>query len=86
MNQVYTDLEPNSGDPNVPDYSLYDFVFHYNPYTGFWSAIHRDQYMEYWSLSMNPRIIRSRSIDTLQELITRTGGDLEKIEQLTREQ
>lgn len=83
-NEVYTDLErePVFG----PDSPLYHFVFHFNPYTGLWAAIHRDDYLDYWSDSSNPRVIRSKSLSTLQEIVLRTGGDLNKIEQLVREQ
>ena len=86
-NEVYTDLEPNLGEPvgRAQD-SLYHFVFHFNPYTQLWAGIHRDDYLQYWSDGGNPRIIRSKSLSTLQEIILRTGGDLSKIEQLVREQ
>lgn len=83
-NEVYTDLErePIGGSGG----SLYHFVFHFNPFTQLWAAIHRDDYLQYWSDSTNPRVIRSKSLSTLQEIIMKTGGDLVKIEQLTREQ
>lgn len=52
-NQVYTDFE------RTPDKLLceqrgnmdifYNWVFHYNPHTRQWNAVHRDNYMEYWS-------------------------------------
>lgn len=86
-NEVYTDLEPFSTEhPGGPQSALYDFVFHFNPYTSLWSAIHRDDYLQYWSDGGHPRVIRSKSVDTLQEIIIKTGGVLSKIEQLTREQ
>lgn len=86
-NEVYTDLEPSYANPAVgPGSALYDFVFHFNPYTELWAAVHRDDYLQYWSDGNHPRIIRSKSVDTLQQLIIKTGGDKSKIEQLTREQ
>jgi hypothetical protein len=86
-NEVYTDLEDIVPEyNNGSDGSLYHFVFHFNPFTGLWSAIHRDDYLQYWSNSNNPRVIRSKSFSTLQEIIIKTGGDLNKIDQLTREQ
>lgn len=86
-NEVYTDLEPHLAElgGRATD-SLYHFIFHHNPYTGLWSAIHRDDYLHYWSDSTCPRVIRSKSVETLQEIILKTGGDMSKIEQLTREQ
>lgn len=86
-NEVYTDLEPSFAEhPGGSVSALYHFVFHHNPYTGLWAAIHRDDYLQYWSDGGHPRVIRSKSIDTLQEIILKTGGDQAKIEQLTREQ
>jgi hypothetical protein len=86
-NEVYTDLEPSSTEHSGgPGSTLYNFVFHFNAYTGLWAAIHRDDYLQYWSDGGHPRVIRSKSIDTLQEIIIKTGGDKSKIEQLTREQ
>jgi hypothetical protein len=82
-NEVYTDLEPNLSEPNNgTDSALYHFVFHFNPFTGLWSAIHRDDYLQYWSDSNNTRTIRSSSIDTLKEILLKTGGELSKIERL----
>lgn len=84
QNEVYTDLER---EPTQSfESSLYHFVFHFNPYSGLWAAIHRDDYLHYWSDSSTPRIIRSKSLETLKEIIYRTGGDPAKIEQLVREQ
>jgi hypothetical protein len=86
-NEVYTDLEPSITEhPCGSRGALYNFVFHFNAYTGLWSAIHRDDYLQYWSNSSHTNVIRSKSVDTLQEIIIKTGGELSKIEQLTREQ
>lgn len=85
-NEVYTDLEPiYTEHPVGPGGALYDFVFHFNPYTGLWSAIHRDDYLQYWSDGSHTRVIRSKSVDTLQEIIIKTGGEISKIEKLLRE-
>jgi hypothetical protein len=85
-NEVYTDLESNiPHSENRVNSALYDFVFHFNPYTQLWSAIHRDDYLHYWSDSSNTRVIRSKSIQTLQEIIIKTGGELSEIERLIGE-
>jgi hypothetical protein len=86
-NEVYTDLEPSYGEHHVgPGSALYHFIFHFNPYTNLWSAVHRDDYLHYWSDGNHPRVIRSKSIDTLQEIILKTGGEVSKIEKLISEQ
>lgn len=87
QNEVYTDHEGygeyNAGDHLEPsNTSLYNWVFHYNEFTGLWNAIPRDDYNEYWSNHQCERIISSSSIDTLKELIQRTDGDKKKIESL----
>lgn len=64
------------------DYALYNFVFHYNAHTKNWSAIPRELYNEYWSESNTPGILRSKSIDTLTEIIYKTEGDAKKISKL----
>ena len=48
---------------------VYNYVFHFNPMTGFWSAIPRDNYLEYWSNSNDKKFIKSKDIKTLIELI-----------------
>ncbi len=58
---------------------LYDWVFHYNPYTKQWAAIPRDLYTKYWDNYNLEGIIRSSSHKTLLEIIERTEGvDVEK--------
>lgn len=94
INQTYQDLELNEKSDHytpeepvvVPENSLYNFLFHYNNYTGLWSAIPRDKYNEYWSDHKTFGVVRSRSIQTLTELIQKTNGDISLIEQLVREQ
>jgi len=39
----------NTIQVNYKDEILYNYVFHFNPYTQLWSAIPRDGYLEYWS-------------------------------------
>jgi hypothetical protein len=82
-NDVYTDLETNTPKD---DGSLYGFVFHFNHYSGLWSAIPRDQYNQYWSDSKTDGVLRSKNMETLVEIIQKTRGDKSLLEQLTREQ
>lgn len=92
QNDVYTDYEgfgfykPEEYDAQTTGESLYNWVFHYNEFTGVWNAIPRDAYNDYWSNRDCPAIISSKSIDTLKELIAKTGGDKKKIERLVGEQ
>lgn len=58
---------------------LYDWVFHFNPYTNQWAAIPRDLYNNYWSDYKHPGIVRSNKFSTLLEILQKTGGtDIEK--------
>ena len=89
-NEVYTDHEGfgfyDPGDqPGTNDSSLYNWVFHFNEYTGMWNAIPRDDYNEYWSNHKCERVLSSSSIDTLKELIYKTSGDKSRIEKLISE-
>lgn len=61
---------------------LYDWVFHYNPYVKIWSAIPRDQYINYWDDADLESVLRSKNHSTLVELITKTGGDKNKLKKL----
>ena len=58
---------------------LYDWVFHFNPYTKTWAAIPRETYNDYWNDSTYPNIIRSSKFPTLLEILQKTEGkDIEK--------
>lgn len=89
-NDVYTDYEGFGYFPDQQleeagsDTSLYHYVFHYNGYTGLWSAIPRDVYQQYWNDPDVPGVIRSSSIQTLTEIIYKTNGNLELIEKLLK--
>jgi hypothetical protein len=58
---------------------LYDYVFHYNPYTGIWNAIPREDYTEYWNNSSLSSVIKSKNLNTLIELVTRGEGFIKTI-------
>jgi len=58
---------------------LYDWVFHYNPYSNQWAAIPRDLYNQYWDDYELEGVIRSSSYNTLLEILHKTeGNDIEK--------
>jgi hypothetical protein len=79
--ETYQDLE------KIYDNSLSyleDWVFHFNSFTNQWAAIPRDSYTEYWSDYKNPNVLKSKHLNTLLDLLHKTKGDVEMIEQLTR--
>ncbi len=55
---------------------LNDYVFHYSSFNEQWAAIPREQYTQYWSNYNLKGIIRSRSFNTLLDIIHKTKGDL----------
>lgn len=79
--ETYQDLE------KIYDNSLAyleDWVFHFNSFTNQWAAIPRDSYTEYWSDYKHPSVLRSKHLNTLLDLLHKTKGDVEVIDQLTR--
>lgn len=64
---------------NNNDLTLYDWIFHYNVYIGVWCAIPRNLYNDYWNNSDIEGVIKSDSIETLQEILYKTKGDPEKL-------
>ena len=46
----------------------WNYVFHFNEYTKKWYAIHRDKYLEYWSLNrsiVNDTFLNDESLEEL---------------------
>ena len=62
---------------------LEDWVFHYNSITNNWAAIPRECYSEYWNNYKHPDILRSKHLNTLLDLLHKTKGDKNTIEDLT---
>jgi hypothetical protein len=62
---------------------LHGWVFTFNIYTKNWVAATRDQYLDLFS-KPETEFLRSKNINTLQELIIKTGGDEEKIKKLIK--
>ena len=61
---------------------MYNWVFHYNPFTELWCAIHRDDYNAYWDSNDCKRCLKSKNISDLKELLYKTKGDAEEVEKL----
>lgn len=56
---------------------LYDWVLHFNPYTNLWAAVPRDVYREYWDKHDHPNVLKSSNLQTLLELLHKSKGDVE---------
>jgi len=69
----------------INEYSLYDYVFHYNGHNKMWAAIPRELYTDYWADYNKSGILRSKSIKTLITILHKTGGDKNKISKLVGE-
>lgn len=59
---------------------LYDYVFHFNPYTKLWNAVPRDAYSAYWSDREVKGVLKSKNINTLLELVQRGDDFINSIE------
>lgn len=59
---------------------LYNWVFYFDSFNDLWSAIPRNLYNEYWNNSDIDGVIRSKSINTLTEIINKTKGNIKEIE------
>lgn len=53
--------------------NVYNYVFHFNPSTKMWSAIPRDEYLQYWNNPIKDvdGVLRSKDVNVLTELIDR---------------
>ena len=78
--EVYQDEEPYY-EPSDSSY-LYDWLFHYNPYSEVWAAVPRETYNEYFDNYNHPSVIRSTNINTLIELIHKAKGDIKNLEKI----
>jgi hypothetical protein len=75
MQETYLDLEFSP----IGNGFMLNWVFHFNPYTELWNAIPRDIYMEYWDNNDHPRILKSRNISDLKDILYKSHGDEEII-------
>lgn len=90
QNEVYTDHEgfgyyPSEEPVSDPNSVLYGFIFHFNHYSGLWSAIPRELHNDYWNNTDDDRILRSKSMETLIYLLHRTKGNIADVPKLISE-
>ena len=62
---------------------LHNFLFTYNSYTKNWRVTQRENYLDFFS-KPEKEFLRSKDINTLMELIIKTGGDEVKIKKLLK--
>jgi hypothetical protein len=58
---------------------LYDWVLHFNPYTNLWAAIPKNVYIEYWNKNDHPNVLRSNKLETLLEILYKSKGNVDVI-------
>ena len=63
---------------------MFEWFFHFNPYTNLWNAIPRGAQTDYWNNVKHPDVLRSKHLNTLLDMLHRTKGDMGMIEDLTR--
>ena len=61
-----------------------DWVFRFNPYTKNWYAATRENYRKLQNDISNKEVISSSKIETLIDLISRTDGDISKMNKLAK--
>ena len=59
---------------------LYDYLLHYNSFTGLWNAIPRDKINDYWNNIETEGVLKSKNVKTLIELITKGDDFIKTIE------
>jgi len=59
--------------------NIFNYVFHYNPFTKKWNAIPRDKYLEYWSNPVKTvdGVLQANDVSVLTEIIEK-GEDFIK--------
>jgi len=63
---------------------LEDWVFHFNAHNNQWAAIPRETYTEYWNDYKNAGVLRSKHLNTLLDLLHKSKGNTDIIENITR--
>lgn len=61
---------------------LYGWIFTFNPHTGNYRCCKREDYLRFFN-EPEENFLRSKSIDTLEELILKSGGKKEIIDSLS---
>ena len=82
--EVYQDEEPYYKPADLA--YLEDWVFHFNSFTEQWAAIPRETYTEYWSNHKHPDVLKSKHLNTLLDLLHKTKGNKDFIEDIIRGQ
>jgi hypothetical protein len=72
--RVYTEIRQR--------YCLHNWVFHYNPFTELWNAIHRDRYVDYWYNTNSNYVLKSTQIYTLVDLILKIENNKLNLEDI----
>lgn len=60
--------------------TLNEWIFHFNPHRKVWEAATRSNYNQIFSGGED--VLRSSKIETLVEIVNKTDGDKDKIEEL----
>lgn len=60
---------------------LHNWLFHYNPYTKLWGAFRREEASDYFNGKLQNCLV-SKKHSTLVDIVTKTGGDVKKINKL----
>lgn len=61
---------------------VHEWIFNYNEYIQQWQATRRENYKELFNDYINDCVLRSKDINTLIDIIERTGGSKELINKL----
>jgi len=80
--EVYQDEEPYYKPADLA--YLEDWVFHFNSFRNEWAAIPRETYSEYWNNYKHAGVLRSKHLNTLLDLLHKTKGNKEFIEDIIR--
>lgn len=84
--EVYTDLENEAKlKKEMENHNMHDWVFHKNTYSGKWEAVKREHYADLFNNHKSKHILRSSSIKTLEEIINKTDGDENKINEMLKQ-
>lgn len=81
--ETYQDLEKKN-ESDVDQMFMYGWMFTYNPFTKQWCAFEKDHFYEYWSNHTSPYVLRSKHLNTLLDLIHKTKGDVDLIDDLVK--
>jgi hypothetical protein len=64
--------------------NLTGWVFVYNEYTEYWQAARREDYNLLWNVISSDKVLKSKKIETLIEIIIKTEGNFSKIKRILK--